>query len=353
MAAENGRSNAPVAAEGVEKELWDNPGAFSFFQAVRILQRLASDRARVGEFASPSTEAVRFSTNPSLAFPSTEIAELTDREAGDGDVHPQLSVNFMGLVGNRGVLPSHYSIEVLRERRRDDRPLTDFLDIFQGRMLALFYRAWERARPYVPFERGETDPATRHLLDLMGLGLGEIRDLLPDHGRGLLAYCGLLSARHRNALGLQQLLEDFLEVPVRIEQFVGAWYRIDEDSQCRLDDPAAIDFGLGGGTVVGDEIWDPQAKVRIRIGPLPRETYDTFLKGRAGYRAAATIARFYTDDQFDFEIQPVLRKEDVPGVVLGGSDPAPLSWCTWLSTRPFQRDADDAILALSAEEEEA
>lgn len=353
MAAENGRSNAPVAAEGVAKELREDPGAFSFFQAVRILQRLAKDRAHVGEFAPPSREAVRFSTNPSLAFPTTEISSLTDDEDEAGAGRTRMAVNFMGLVGNRGVLPSHYSIEVLRERRRDDRPLTDFLDLFQNRLIALFYRAWERARFYIPFERGEPDRATLHLFDLMGLGLEDVRGLLPDDGHGLLAYCGLVSARHRSALGLEQVLEDYLDVPVEIEQFVGGWYRVDEDSRLRLDDPAGAEFGLGGGTVVGDEVWDPQARVRVRIGPLPRETYETFLRGRPGYRATAAIARFYTDDQFDFEIQPVLRKEDVPGVVLGGSDPAPLSWCTWLSTRPFERDADDAILALSAEEEEA
>lgn len=350
MATESGRTDTNLELEGVEKDLRENPGSFSFFQAVRILQRLAPERARVGRFAPLGREAVRLGTNPSLAFPRGEIHDITD-ESEKGDGPPRMSVNFMGLVGNRGVLPTHYSIEVLKERDRDEKPLTDFLDIFQNRLLALFYRAWERARFFIPHERGETDWATTHLFDLMGLRLEAVRHQIPDEARSFLFFSGLLSARHRNALGLEQLLADFFEVPVTVEQFVGGWYRVADDSQCRLDESSGMGLGLGGGTVVGDEIWDPQAKVRIRIGPLPREIYDNFLQGQAGYRAVATIARFYADDHFDFELQPVLRKEDVPGVVLGGSEPAPLSWCTWLSTRAFEEDADQTILALSVQEE--
>ena len=41
----------------------------SFFQAVRLLERLLPDRAPVGGDAPPSREVVRFLTKLSLAFP--------------------------------------------------------------------------------------------------------------------------------------------------------------------------------------------------------------------------------------------------------------------------------------------
>jgi glycosyltransferase involved in cell wall biosynthesis len=53
-----------------------------------------------------------------------------------------------------------------------------------------------------------------------------------------------------------------------VEQFVGEWRRVDETGQCTLGgDGAAGRLGLG---VLGDVAWDPQARVRLRLGPLTR-----------------------------------------------------------------------------------
>src|SRR5690349_25015732 len=40
-------------------------------------------------------------------------------------------------------------------------------DIFNHRIISLFYRAWEKNRFIVPHERGQTDPLMRHLMDLV------------------------------------------------------------------------------------------------------------------------------------------------------------------------------------------
>ena len=43
----------------------------------------------------------------------------------------------------------------------------------------------------------------------------------------LIYYAGLLAQRPRSAQALQQILADYFEVPVEIEQFAGGWYRLD------------------------------------------------------------------------------------------------------------------------------
>lgn len=322
-----------------------DPQSFAFFQAVRMLQRQYPERRKVGDFSRPGDEVARFSVNPSLAFAAGEIQEL---EIND-ERPSEMEVNFMGLVGNQGVLPTHYSL-LVREERGDLRPLTDFLNIFQHRMLSLFYRAWESARFFVPFERREPDSLSQRLLDLIGLGNKELRQRMRLRDESFLFYCGLLGMRQRGATALQQILEDYFQVPVSIEQFVGGWYGLSESSQCRVDDePRLNEVGLGEGTVVGDEIWDPQARVRIRVGPLERERYNEFLPGASAHVALESITRFFSDGQFDFDVQLVLAKDDVPGVVLGEeaeSEELPLGWCTWIRTRPFVRDADETTLAL-------
>jgi len=165
----------------------------------------------------------------------------------------------------------------------------------------------------------------------------------------LLFYAGLLGLQQRNAVSLQRIIEDYLQVSVEIQQFIGSWYPLNEESQCRLDDEVDdTSPRLGEHTVVGDEIWDPQARVRLRIGPLSREKYEEFLPGGRAHDKLRALTSFYCDGQFDFEAQLVLKKEQVPPVVLGGDDDqaTSLGLCTWIRTHPFARDADETTFTL-------
>jgi type VI secretion system protein ImpH len=345
MATESRPETTPLELKNLEEALRTDATSFDFFQAVRLLHLLRPQQKGVGGFAIPSEESVRFSANPSLAFPPGEVQDLTWKP----DDQPRLEVNFFGLVGNQGVLPLHYTRMVQAMEREDSNPLRDFLDIFQHRLTSLFYRAMEKGRFYALFERGDKDPISSRLKELIGLrneSLGGLLDLPDDD---LLFYAGLLGVQQRNAAALQRILADYLQVPAQIEQFVGGWYQLSEASQVRLDDEeGTFSPRLGEQTVVGDEFWDPQARVRIKIGPLHRDRYEDFLPGGQGHKALKTITTFFSDGQFDFEVQLILAKEDVPPVVLGAEDgdATPLGWCSWIRTRPFDRDADETTLTL-------
>ncbi len=345
MAPEGRSETAPIRSDDLAEEVRKDAPSFGFFQAVRLLHRQNQGREGVGGFTLPAEEPVRFSANPSLAFPPGEIHEL-ETESGS---QPRMTVNFMGLVGNSGVLPHHYSRRVLAEGKKGRGPLRDFLDIFHHRLVSLFYKAWEKARFFVPFERGQPDPVTARLLDLVGLRNQALRNRLGIPDEDLLFYAGLIGLRQRNATSLERIIEDYLQVSVEIQQFIGSWYPLSEESQCRLDDEVdELTPGLGEHTVVGDEIWDPQARVRLRVGPLSREKYEDFLPGGSAHKKLKALTTFFSDGQFDFEAQLVLKKEDVPSVVLGGEDDltTPLGYSTWIRTRPFSRDADETTLIL-------
>ena len=347
MAAEIGTPNLDLRGSPVEAALREDPQSFGFFQAVRLLQRLRpeGERAPFAEIKDPAQEVVRLSVNPSLGFPAGEIQDLELEVDGPS----RMQTNFMGLVGHMGVMPMNYTLLVNEETRSDDRPLTDFLNIFEHRILSLFYKAWERSHFYVQFERGEADPITSHLMDLIGLGSPTVQNRMDVRDEAFLFYSGLLGMRQRSAIALEQLLGDYFGVPVEVQQFAGGWYRLSEDAQCRVDDDPPPDaVGLGHGVVLGDEIWDSQSRVRIRVGPLERERYEEFLPGREANAELRTITKFYGDGQFDFELQLLLEEEDVPGVVLGAEEDEapPLGWCTWIRTRPMGRVADETTLTL-------
>lgn len=333
-------SAPPEGLEALEQLLRDDPESFDLFQAIRILEMLRPDRAPVGGFADPADEVVRFRVPPRMAFPTGEIAGLEWEDDGPA----RMGVNAFGLTGPQGVLPLAYT-QVVADRVRDrDTALRDFLDIFHHRLISLLYRAWRKYRFTIQYGREGGDLLTAHLLDLVGVGSDTSRITPGIAPESLIFYAGLLAPPTRSAVSLELLLEDYFGVPVSVESFVGGWYRIHGSDLCRVGEEGRPQR-LGSGAVVGDEVWDPSARIRIRLGPLDRARYDAFLPGGRDHQPLKSLVRFFGHDRVEAEVQLVLRREQVKGVVLGGA-PTPLAWATWLRTEPLDRDPEDTILVL-------
>jgi type VI secretion system protein ImpH len=334
---------APAHLTALELDLTDDPTSFDFFQAVRALERLRPAAARVGGFADPESEGIRFSVNPSLAFPPAQLHSLMLPEKGPA----RMVVNFFGLTGPLGVLPYQYTLLLIERLRARDGAPAAFLDLFHHRIISLFYRAWEKNRVTVGFENTGSDRIAEHLLDLVGQGTAEGQELSPLH-RKLLFYVGLLGPQPRGPVALQQLLEDMFDVPVEVEQFVGGWYPLAREQQCAIGDETGMPTQLGIGSVAGDEVWDEQMRVRLRLGPLSGDRYADFLPSGSAHALLRWLVRFFSRDAFDFELQLVLERDAVPPCVLGddAAAPQPLGWSTWLRTRAMERDPEETILPL-------
>jgi type VI secretion system protein ImpH len=326
------------------ERLAKDPTPFGFFQAVRLLEREHPERSPVARFADPANEVARFTVHPSLAFPASEVQAISIEE----DEPARLSLNFMGLTGPQGVLPHRYTLTVIERLRARDTTLRDFLDLFHHRLISLFYAAWEKHHFLVAHERDQKDQLGRHLADLIGL-IGEEKpaELRVIRREALLYYAGLLMSRQRSALALEQLLEDFFGLPVEVDQFVGAWYPLEEKVRTYVDEePPPGTAPLGLGSVIGDELWDQQARVRLRFGPLTRKQFDGFLPRGSAHKALRELTRAYGGDGMDFEVQLTLRREDVNPTVLGDGQQIRLGQGTWLKTKPMDHDPDDTILTL-------
>lgn len=321
------------------------PYRFEFFQAVRLLNLAFPGRTPVGRFVKPSAEVARFHAHASPAFPASQIQALASQENGV----PALWVNFMGLIGPLGLLPLYYTELVLERERARDHALREFLDIFHHRMISLFYAAWEKYRFNIAYERGERDRFSHHLLDLIGMGVPGLENRQEVADDSLLFYGGLLALHPRSAAGFEQMLGDYFDVPVEIEQFVGAWYPVDSSSQCELDgNRQDYSAQLGFGAVVGDEIWDQQSRVRVKLGPLTFAEYRDFLPDGSAHRQLAALAKFYAGHEYDIEMQLILRRDEVPACELGAGEAEglQLGWTTWVKSTPFGRDPGDTILHL-------
>lgn len=361
-----------------------------FFATVRRLECAAPQLPRIGTAAAfaQGQEPFLFGQDPSLRFAPRSI---------DGVVWcprtgwPRLLLNCFGLMGPSGPMPTHIT-EFARDRllHHRDPTIARFFDIFNHRMAGLFYRAWALNQLTVSHDRAPTgdadsqsptastqpslprpdtapvrDPDDDHFeriylsfAGVNGPGLRR-RDAVPDRARA--HFSGRLVASTRTPEGLSAILASYFAVPATVREFVGRWVELPSEFLCRLGiDRASATLGSGSNTgksgpagvaVAGRRIWDCQSGFRIILGPMSLPDYERLLPmhrprlpgGRSFQRLEAWV-RTYIGDELAWDVQLVLRKEEVPRAVLGKS--GRLGWTTWLrgSAAAPSRDADNLVL---------
>lgn len=336
-------SESRTTDRSLARELLDEPYRFGFFQAVRLLERIDPERVAVGHDVDATREAVRFRTRQTLNFPASEIYEISSEH--DESQPPEMSVAFMGLTGPLGVLPHHYSELVMDRSRHNDTALWNFLDIFNHRMLSLFYRVWEKYRFPIAYERGSLDEFTQSLFGIVGIGTEKLRNRSSFNDQALIYYGGLIAQRPHSPSAIAAILSDHFGVTADIAQFEGQWLKLGDDVT-RLGQRQSA---LGVSTIAGSRVWDAQSKFRIKFGPLSFEKFRAFLPVGSAFKPAAELARLMVGIEYDFDFQLILDAEEVPRCVLAsGSDTQPrLGWTSWLSTRPATRDDDQVVLPIS------
>lgn len=366
--AEGARS---ITVPTLEERLFQEGFAFDFFQAVRILEQLDPARCPVGRGGPPRAEAVRFRSHVSLSFPPSSIFQV-DRPSAIVP-SPAMTVTFFGLMGANGALPRHYTELLLRIDREgkgaEKYALRDWLDLFNHRLVSLFYRAWEKYRFYVPYTRGEyaapePDPFTRCLYSLIGLGVTPLRNrlrvVLPVEEDGeirtrvlgqvddlaLVYYSGFLAHRLRCATSLETMLAGYFRLPLRVQQFQGQWLRLDAENQTQI---GLANGRLGFEVVAGERVWDVEGRIRIRLGPLSYTEFDSFIPDRTAtpshkaFYLLSHLVRLYVGPELDFDVQLVLKAPEVPECQLAGESCPRLGWNTWIRTQVLGHDADDAV----------
>ena len=314
------------------------PHRFDFFRAVRLLENEFRQLPRVGTSRRLQDDSIRFAQNPSLAFaPST--LEFFSR--GDGTHPDRLFMNFLGLLGPNGPMPSFMN-EFIRDRQRNsnDPALARFLDIFNHRMISLFYRAWASAQKSVDFDRPDEARFATYIGSLLGIGMDALRnrDAVPD--RAKLYFSGRLSNQARNAEGLQAILSEFFGIRVEVREFVGFWLTLPPENRCRLGESPETG-SLGSTAVAGERMHEAQLKFRIRMGPMTLADMQRMLPRGVAFRRLKDWVRNYIGDEFFWDVQCVLLAREVPTTSLGQS--GMLGWTTWLKSTPTEKDSEDAV----------
>ena len=343
MAGERGKEAYSLE---LARRLEAAPHQFDFFQAVRRLENLRADAPRVGHSKRPIEDPVRFCQEASLAFPPRTVDAF---HADVGARAPRMFVNFLGLLGPNGPMPLHIT-QYVREREivHHDHAMARFLDVFNHRMISLFYRAWATCQQTVQFERGPEDHFATYIGSMFGIGMGSFRDrdAVPDVAK--LHYSGHFVCQTRHADGLRQLLDDYYGLPVDITEFIGQWLDVPDDCVCRLGESPETG-SLGWTCIVGARVWECQQKFRMRFGAMTFAEYERLLPGGMSLRRLIAWVKNYLADELLWDVQLILMKEEVPALEMGTV--GRLGWTTWLTSRPLDHDADDLILQPQQAEE--
>jgi type VI secretion system protein ImpH len=358
-------------ATGVIAQLLRDPQQFGFFQAVRLLDRWMAASAPDGQGLSK----LNFRNSLSLGFPASEIESLKvlPREVDPDQAVPgpgalsairpedvaqiDLTPAFMGLLGVSGTLPLFYTETLAhRELYQKDHAARAFMDVFSHRAVSLFYQAWRKHRLPIQFEADQRGRFLPLALSLAGVGQSGLRDRLGGErgavGDEALAYfAGALQQRTLSAQQLQQVLQSYLAVPVRIEQFVGRWYQLPEPGRFYLGVTArpggakgALNGVLGRSAMLGERVWQRDLRVRVVLGPLAHDKFRRFLPGGAGAAALKELLTMLSGVSLEYEINLQLKRSDVQGCTLASERPVTacrLGWDTFLQTKPANDDRAD------------
>ena len=313
------------SAASVEEALYAEAYRFNFYQAARLLELIHRQAAPIGEGARPNREPVRFTSKVRHDFPAADIEEIRRAESASPD---DMEVNLMGIAGSLGPLPEPYTEWILDRVRNKDTSFRDFLDVFNHRLVSLLYRSRKVHRIGFDWRRPDQTTFAQYCFAVLGMGTAGLRSRLGVPDRALLPYAGLLGGHAHSSAGLERMLSDYYETPVRVRPFDGAWYDLAEDQHTAIGTTGRNQ--RLGQAVLGKRVWDQAAGFVVRLGPMSLSLFNELRPDGESFRSLRSLDSYYVGSEIRFKVELVLKKDEVPEMRLGVQDDARLGWLSWL-----------------------
>jgi len=286
----------PDLIERLQKKSYE----FDFFQAVSLLEEYYYKK---GVDTDPlSSGRIQFIADTTTAFPPSDIASVE----ADKDGTVRFVLYFMGLLGVSSPLPQYFT-EYATQNEGEENALSDFLTIFNHRFYVLFYRAWKKYRLF----SNTTERDAFGLFQKMSLLAGLQKDQQKKWQK-LVSYAGIFAVSCRSAEGLKTVIADYFDdIPVSLEQWTPRWAPVKDLKK------VGVDSVLGRTAMAGTHIRDTGGKFRIILGPLEKESFETFLPEKQNITILKDLVKLYSTDSLDFDIVVKLKPAALVPVVLG------------------------------------
>lgn len=330
------------------KDLEDHAHLYDFFAALRLIETQKEDGVRLGENRSPRSDDVFFGQKVSLSFAPSTIAELRRNTNNPSEVW--IDNYFFGLMGPNGPLPKHLTELFISEVMGNKRPqFLDFLNLFNHRLITLFYRAWANKEPTTLNDSPSNNKYKLYLGALSGYAEPDLhdRDQMSDYVK--FRYTRFLSGKTRYPEGITRMLSDMFNLTARVDNFAGEWIKIPEDGLCKIES-GPYGRRLGLNTTQGRYSWACQYKFRVLLGPMTIDEFEQLLPTQKRASQVNDIIRNYVGIEYQWDIVLLLKKEEIPNLELTKNQYKQLGWTTWLKSNSDDNDGHVADIHINSEQ---
>ncbi|EKM0530497.1 type VI secretion system baseplate subunit TssG [Cronobacter turicensis] len=278
----------------------------NFYRFCQLLAQSQPDNPVIGSTWQVRLEPVRFRPHPGMGFPATEIKGL------DAPEHawqpPSIRVTFMGLYGVESPLPTHY-IDDIVQRREGYEATTDFLDIFNHRLIAQYYRIWRKYSYPATFEAGGKDYTSQYLLGLAGLGINGCAENIATPVSRFLALLPVMLLPGRTAEGMASLVR-LLAPDSRAKIWHHDRRRVPVKKTLTMSVRQPV--SLKGRPVMGGYATDANSQVLMRISTTISQEVQGWLPGGELHSDLMALLHVYLGSRLDVRLQLCVDRRLLP-----------------------------------------
>lgn len=283
----------------------------SFYRFCQLLEQSQPGVPVTGSSWQVRQEPVRFRPHPGMGFPASEI------RGAEAPEHPHLPptvrITFMGLYGVESPLPTHY-IDDIAQQREGYEATADFLDIFNHRLIAQYYRIWRKYSYPATFEAGGQDRTSQYLLGLAGLGIPGCAQNIATPVSRFLALLPVMLLPGRTAEGLTSLVS--LLAPGTRSRI---WHH--DRRRIPLKTPLTMNVrqpvSLKGRPVMGNHATDVNGQVLLQLATESAQEAQGWLPGGQLHTDLMALLHVWLGSRLDVRLQLRVDRSLLPDARLG------------------------------------
>ncbi len=290
--------------------LGDRLPYINFYRFCQLLEQSQPDKPVTGSTWQVKHEPVRFRPHPGMGFPASEIKALETAE--QPHLPPTVRVTFMGLYGTESPLPTHY-IDDITQQREGYEVTADFLDIFNHRLIAQYYRIWRKYSYPASFEEGGKDNTSQYLLGLAGLGIDGCAQNIATPASRFLALLPVMLLPGRTAEGMASLVR--LLAPGTQAKI---WHH--DKRRVPLKKPLAMSVSqpvtLTNRPVMGHYATDVNSQVLMQLTTSDPAEVQGWLPGGDLLTDLMALLHVYPGSRFDVRLQLCVARSLLPDATM-------------------------------------
>jgi type VI secretion system protein ImpH len=292
--------------------------------------------------ANADVNLIEIKKNLSTKLPASQLQQQNTQQIQTlSNLKFVVWTNFFGIAGVQGPLALIYTERIFKSSRAGNAAFASFLDIFNNRLISLFYKTSSCLPGLAVHEPHKSDIG--QLLQAFGGMLCET-DVAPPiksqnehdrwlYGLYLITYKSMFWQRVRSTQNLKQILQDFLRCKVEISEFCGAYFRLPPEDTTIIGAHAGNLVTLGQDTAIGNLVWRQNVSIKITIFAMNMNKYQEFNPHKNGeqLRHLRNLCEMYVPTLIKWQYVVVLNDENKLGIILGGRQN--LGFDTWLAIK--------------------